>query len=233
MDVVVLAGGFGTRLRSLVPDVPKPMAPVAGRPFLELLLGSLARKGVKRVVVSLGHLADVVVGHFGSNFDGMELVYEIEDHPLGTGGAIRVALSRCSGDAALVVNGDTFLDLELDQLLACWERNTRPMIVCRAVPDTSRYGRIEISGDQILAFAEKGKGGIGMINTGHYILPTQLLSDKSLPAAFSIETDYLARAVTEQRFDAFVTEGQFIDIGIPDDYSRAQTELAHLANLCH
>lgn len=232
MDVVVLAGGFGTRLKDLVPGVPKPMAPVAGRPFLELLLSSLARKGVKRAVLSLGHMAEVVVGHFGDSFAGVELVYEIEDAPLGTGGAIKAALGRCHGAAALVVNGDTFLDLELDQLLACWKMKMRPLIVCRLVPDTSRYGRIETAGERILAFAEKGKGGPGMINTGHYVFPTGLLKDERFALAFSIETDYLARAVREREFDAFVTDGQFIDIGVPDDYRRAQRELLDLANLC-
>ena len=187
---------------------------------------------MKRVVLSLGHLAEVVVRHFGNSFSGVELVYEIENAPLGTGGAIRAALGRCHGEAALVVNGDTFLDLELEQLLACWKVKMRPLIVCRLVPDTSRYGRIETAGDRVLSFAEKGRGGPGMINTGHYVFPTKLLKYEHLPLVFSIEADYLARAVTEQNFDAFVTDGQFIDIGIPDDYRRAQRELLGLASLC-
>jgi D-glycero-alpha-D-manno-heptose 1-phosphate guanylyltransferase len=181
---------------------------------------------VRRAVLSLGYLADSVVQHFGRSFAGIDLVYEIESQPLGTGGAIRASLRRCAGDAALVVNGDTFLNLEIDRLCTHWEHCRRPIIVGRLVTDTARFGRIETVGGRVVTFAEKGKGGPGMINTGHYVLPTTLLDDVALPQSFSIETDYLAGAVSQRRFDSFVTEGQFIDIGIPDDYLRAQHELA-------
>ena len=122
MEAVVLAGGLGTRLRALAPNVPKPMVPVAGRPFLEILLAALARKQCGRVVLSLGYKAEMVVDHFGDRFAGMELVYEIEQIPLGTGGALRRALVQCQSDHVFVLNGDTYLDLEVDKIEADYRR---------------------------------------------------------------------------------------------------------------
>ena len=230
MDAVVLAGGFGTRLRSVVPDLPKPMAPVAGRPFLEILLIMLARKGVRRAVLSLGYQADVIVRHFGSNFNGIELSHEIETEPLGTGGALRAALARCENEAALVVNGDTFLDLELDDLRTRWQAQRQPLIVGREVPDTARFGRLDINGTRLQGFAARGAGGPGVINMGHYVLPLGIFSAQSnLPKQFSFEADFLAPQAAALGFEVFVTEGLFIDIGVPQDYARAQTELAAYA----
>ena len=227
LEAVVLAGGFGTRLRAVVPDLPKPMAPVAGRPFLEILLSMLARKGVQRAVLSLGYQADLIVHHFGGRYAGIELVSEIETEPLGTGGALRAALSRCESDAALVVNGDTFLDLELDALAARWLRRRAPLIVGRAVEDTARFGRLDVSGDALLGFAARGAGGPGVINMGHYVLPTALFEGQgALPKSFSFEAGFLALRARELGFEIFVTEGLFIDIGVPEDYARAQRELA-------
>jgi len=226
MEAIVLAGGLGTRLRHIVPDLPKPMAPVAGRPFLEIVLTSLANKGFKRVVLSLGYLADKVVAHFGNWFAGMELVYEIEQYPLGTGGAVRGALERCLADHVYVLNGDTFLDLEIGPLEAQWQTNGNPIIVAREVPDTLRYGRLDISKEQVCGFLEKGTDGPGLINAGCYVLPRDILNEFEIGKAFSLEIDFLAEAVKGRRFDVFVTNGHFIDIGVPEDYHRAQTELA-------
>jgi len=226
MEAIILAGGFGTRLKQVVPDLPKPMAPVAGRPFLEILLASLARKGFRRAVLSLGYLAEKVTSHFGDRFAGMALIYEIEPTPLGTGGAVRRALMRCNADHVFVFNGDTFLDLEAQHVESHWNGHHAPIIVAREVPDTARYGRLATANGQILGFAEKGAGGRGLINAGCYVVPAGILNGFEPDRAFSLETDFLAKAVATQRFDVFVTEGRFIDIGIPEDYARAQTELA-------
>lgn len=226
MEAIVLAGGFGTRLRQVVPDLPKPMAPVAGRPFLEILLTALARKGFGRVVLSLGYMSEKVVEYFGDRFAGIELVYEIEDTPLGTGGAIRQALGRCSADHVFVFNGDTYLDVEASAVEAHWLAQRVPIIVAREVPDTSRYGRLDTANSRVLRFREKGLAGPGLINAGCYVLPSTILDAFPRGTAFSLEADFLAEAITQQRFDVFVTKGQFIDIGIPEDFERAQTELA-------
>lgn len=226
MEAIILAGGFGTRLRQVIHDLPKPMAPVAGRPFLEILLTSISRKGFSRVVLSLGYMSEKIVAYFGDRFAGMELVYEIEDTPLGTGGAIRQALQRCTSDHVFVFNGDTYLDVEAADVEAQWLAHRFPIIVARQVPDTSRYGRLTTAQDRLLGFSEKGLAGPGLINAGCYVLPKNILEKFPRGAAFSLETDFLANEVSRQRFEVFVTKGQFIDIGIPDDYQRAQTELA-------
>jgi len=226
MEAIVLAGGFGTRLRALVPDTPKPMAPVAGKPFLEILLQALAQKGFKRVVLSLGFLAYKVTEHFGARFAGMDLHYVVEDQPLGTGGAVRLALVSCLRDHVFVFNGDTFLDLEVDSVEAAWQADKRPIIVSRQVPDTSRYGRLLTAADRVTGFAEKGASGPGLINAGCYVFARDQLDSFALNHNFSLEADYLAPAVQRIAFKAFVTQGLFIDIGVPDDYLRAQTILS-------
>lgn len=228
MEAVVLAGGFGTRLRAVVADVPKPMAPIAGRPFLERLLGSLARRGVTRAVLSLGYMAEMIQAHFGSRFQGVDIVCEIETTPLGTGGALKKALARVQGDAALVVNGDTFLEVDVAALAARWQRDHRPLIIGRAVDDTERYGRLQLEGSRLTGFAEKGLRGPGVINTGHYLLPPTLFDGFALPETFSFETDFLVPHIGRIGMEVFLTEGHFIDIGVPEDFLRAQTELAHV-----
>ena len=229
MEAVVLAGGFGTRLQALFPDVPKPMAPIRGRPFLEILLMTLARNGFSRVVLSLGYRAELIKSHFGNRFEQMSLIYEIESVPLGTGGAIRAALQHCLSDPVFVFNGDTYLDLEVAQVQAVWRRSQIPIIVAREVADTARFGRLQTDGDRVTGFLEKGLGGRGLINAGCYVLPRDALDHFELGSHFSIETDYLERAVREQLIGLFITSSVFIDIGVPEDYQRAQILLAEQA----
>lgn len=227
MEAIVLAGGFGTRLRQLVPDLPKPMAPIGGRPFLEILLKSMAEKGFSRVILSLGYMADRVIDYFDSkNYAGMALAFEVEDIPLGTGGAVRRAMRRCQDDHIFVLNGDTYVDIEACELEAHWQSNHAPIIVAREVADTARYGRLKAERGRVTAFLEKGADGPGLINAGCYVLPASSLDGFVSNQAFSLEVDFLAKAVSTQRFDMFVTHGRFIDIGVPDEYIRAQTELA-------
>ena len=228
MEVVVLAGGLGTRLRHVVPDLPKPMALVSGRPFLEIVLGTLARKGFGRVVLALGYKAECIADHFGAVFAGMELAYEIEPYPLGTGGALRQALRRCTSDHVFVLNGDTYIDLEVDAIEAQWQRHRLPIIVARDVSDTARYGRLEVAGDRVVGFAEKGSSGRGLINAGAYVFPADIAGEFPGDDAFSLENDFLAHAVVRTPIQYFVSGGHFIDIGVPEDYARAQVELAEI-----
>lgn len=225
---VVLAGGFGTRLRSVVSDVPKPMARVAGRPFLELLLAHLARNGFCRIVLSVGYLAETIRDHFGDSWRGLEIDYAVESEPLGTGGAIRAALARCDGDHAYVFNGDTYLALDCAGTDALWARTRTPIIVGRRVDDTARYGRLEVDADgRILRFLEKAaSGGPGLINAGAYVLPRAIVEAFPPAERFSFETDFLREAVDRRVFLTYETDAEFIDIGTPDDYARAQILLA-------
>ena len=226
MEAIVLAGGFGTRLRQVVADIPKPMAPIAGSPFLSILLGSLAKKGFSRVVLSLGFMAEKISDHFGARFAGLDLAYVVEDIPLGTGGAIRIAAEACTQDHVFIFNGDTYIDLEANLLEQQWQAKRNAIVVGKWVADTSRYGRLVVDGDRITSFTEKGIAGPGLINAGCYVLATNALARFPLNQPLSIETDYLVAEVAQETVEVFVTDGMFIDIGVPEDYARAQTLLA-------
>lgn len=227
MEAIILAGGAGTRLRPVVPDLPKPLAPVAGRPFLEILLESLSRKKFRRAVLSTGYMADKISSYFGDHFERMELAYAVEQTPLGTGGAVRLGMTHCSGDHVFVFNGDTFLDLEASAVEAHWQTHHFPIIVACHVNDTVRYGRLETGDGCVRAFLGKGVPGPGLINAGSYVLPKGILDVFAVGKPFSLEKDFLSEAVGGNRFDCFTTHGRFIDIGVPEDYARAQIDLAH------
>lgn len=231
MEAIILAGGLGTRLKQVVPNLPKPMAPVAGRPFLEILLSSLSSKGFSRIILSLGFKAERIISYFGDRFQNLEIIYEVETSPLGTGGAMRAALQHARTHQVFVFNGDTFLDLEIAEIAAFWKQNDTPIIVAREVSDAARYGRINVVADQVTGFQEKGVSGCGLINAGCYLIPRNLLDSMDIGESFSFETDFLVEAVKHKRFCVFVTHGFFIDIGIPVDYTRAQTELVRFIEL--
>jgi D-glycero-alpha-D-manno-heptose 1-phosphate guanylyltransferase len=228
MEAIVLAGGMGTRLRKVVSDLPKPMAPVAGRPFLEILLHSLAAKGFSRVILSTGYLAEQISSHFGRCFADIELEYSVETEPLGTGGAVAQASRFVREDHFFVFNGDTFLDLEANVVDALWQRSREPVIVAREVEDTVRYGRLDTAQGHVVHFSEKGQPGPGLINAGCYVFQTDQFSDIKLGKRFSLESDYLAPLVERTAVALHVTSGLFIDIGVPSDYARAQHLLADL-----
>jgi D-glycero-alpha-D-manno-heptose 1-phosphate guanylyltransferase len=223
MEVIILAGGFGTRLKKEVPNLPKPMAPIAGRPFLEILLKSLSEKGFSRIILSLGYMSEKIVNYFGDNFLGMDLIYVIEDRPLGTGGAIRKSLEKCNDDHVLVLNGDTFIDIDVKGIEEQWQKYSVPIIVACTVPDTLRYGRLKVNNGRVTGFSEKNMSGEGLINAGCYLLPVNLLEKYPEGESFSFETDFLYDAVNKYRFDCFMLQSVFIDIGVPEDFERAQT----------
>jgi D-glycero-alpha-D-manno-heptose 1-phosphate guanylyltransferase len=222
MEAIVLAGGLGTRLRSVVSDVPKPMAPVHGRPFLAFVLDRLADAGFARVVLAAGYRHEALRAHFGETYRCLDLTYSIEAEPLGTGGAIRLALDRGGAHDVFVLNGDTYLDVDFGSMLAAHARaeTMLTMAVCR-VPDAARYGALELEGDIVRRFAEKRSAGPGWINGGTYVMSRALRGRFPNAAAFSFERDFLAPEVERIRPAAFRASGRFIDIGTPADYERA------------
>ena len=228
MEVIVLAGGFGTRLQSVVSDVPKPMADIGGKPFLEYLMSRLAHGGAARFVLSVGYKAQVIVDYFGSSFLGIPVEYEIESVPLQTGGAVRRALTSCYGDHALVCNGDTYIELNIASVEECWQDNRSSVIVGVDVPDMSRYGMLRVKGELVVGFGEKKGAGPGLINAGCYVLSADALDHFELDKAFSLESEYLLPEAVAHRLHLFRTSGMFIDIGIPDDYEKAKRLLTHL-----
>lgn len=226
MEAIILAGGLGKRLKSVVTDVPKPMAPVAGRPFLAILLEHLSKQGFTSAILSVGYKYEIIVAEFGEHFQGIKIRYAIEEEPLGTGGAIKIAMKLATEQQVFVLNGDTFVDVDyremLDSHLACGSKLTVSTI---NVDDSNRYGSLLVHGQTITGFLEKGVVGPGLINAGVYIMASDLFDGMILPKVFSFEQEILMGKVGELHPHAFWTVGRFIDIGIPQDYERAQKSL--------
>lgn len=220
-DAVILAGGLGTRLRAVVSDVPKPLAPVAGRPFLAWLLDRLAREGVARVVLSTGHLGHLIRDAIGNAHGGMDVLHAHEESPLGTGGATYAALALCEGERAFVLNGDTWLDADL-RAMAGAAPSADIVIAARAVEDRARYGSLRVEGDRVTGLEEKGATGPGLINGGILLLLRDLPARRPHAAPFSLETALLA-APAGLDVRAFPAPGRFLDIGTPEDFAAAQS----------
>jgi len=225
-EAIILAGGLGTRLASRLDGLPKAMAPVGGRPFLEILLSQLERARFTRVLLSVGHLRTAIQDHFGASFRGLHLDYVIEEDPLGTGGAIRKAMSQATEEHVLVMNGDTFLQADYGAMVRSHvaEQAELTMAISHQ-PDIARYGGVLVEGERIVGFQEKGHSGPGWINAGSYVLPRGMQWPPSLPERFSFELDFLAPVIGRLTPAAYKVEGFFLDIGIPEDLDRAQREL--------
>lgn len=227
---VVLAGGRGTRLASVVADRPKPLAPVDGEPFLLRLLDQLAAAGCARVVLCTGHLGDQIEAELGREHAGMALCYSREARPLGTGGALRLALPLLQADSVLVLNGDSYVDVDLAGFVARARHRGGAALLAVAVADTMRYGRLEFAaapdagaaGDAslVVGLREKGVPGPGAINAGIYWLPRLVLAGLPADEPLSFETDVLPQLVATG-LPAERHEAPFLDIGVPADYAAA------------
>jgi D-glycero-alpha-D-manno-heptose 1-phosphate guanylyltransferase len=231
-EAIILAGGFGTRLRSIVSDVPKPLAPVGNRPFLAWLLDALAEQGMRRTILATGFMGEEVAAALGIEWRGMRLEYSQEAQPLGTGGAIAQAAGRLQGDAFFVLNGDTWLALDYTAFDRQVGRlGARLGIALASVPDVSRYGAVRVEqGDQVSGFVEKGQAGPGYINAGVYRVDRTLLADFPAVSGFSFETEVLIPLVAREAVAAYTHTKAFIDIGVPEDYQRAQREFGTLSD---
>lgn len=230
-EAVILAGGLGTRLRSVVADRPKVMAEIAGRPFLTFLLDQLLSVAIERVVLCTGYKAELVSSVLGQSYRGLTLDYSEETEPLGTGGALRLALPRLSAETVLVMNGDSYCAADLNRFRATHSaRGATASLLLTEVPDTSRFGRVEYLPDgQVTAFSEKGQvTGRGWINAGIYLLRRELLATVETGRAVSLEREVFPRWITEQRLFADPLGTRFLDIGTPESYAAAETFLATL-----
>ena len=226
MQAIVLAGGFGTRLRARVSEVPKPMAPIGGRPFLEYLLDRLHKAGCTHAVLATGYLHGVIEQHFGSSYRGMAVSYSQETTPLGTGGAVLQALRGLPDEPALVMNGDTWLNQDLASFVS-WARERAPAdcVLLRRVDDIARYGSVLLEGERIVRFGEKNGSGPGLINAGIYWLHSASFERYVFPPSFSLENDHFQAHLAALDLRGMVTDAPFIDIGVPEDYDRAQIEI--------
>jgi len=227
VKAIVLAGGLGTRLARVTGEIPKPMAPIGSRPFLEYLLDYLIEQGSEAAVLAVSYKWEAIREHFGSVYRGMPLKYSVEDEPLGTGGAIRQALELIPDDEVVVLNGDTLFRVDLGSL-ANAHRNSmaRLSIALKQVADCGRFGRIEVSTDGVITnILEKSTAGPGWINGGIYMLNRGLFTDFPMPPRFSFEQDLVELNIDRIRPLAFQSKAYFIDMGIPEDYERAQSEI--------
>lgn len=229
MEAIILAGGLGTRLSSRLTNVPKSMAPVGGRPFVKILLDQLITAGFGRVILSVGHLRHVLVEELRESYRGLSIEYAIETTPLGTGGAIRNALAHAQEGFVLTLNGDTYLSVNFQDMMGFHCSSDRPMTMAvTEVPDTGRYGGVIVRDQRVFGFIEKGRRGPGLINAGAYILSRDFPWPESLPERFSFESDVLSPYVERICPAAFIYEGYFLDIGVPEDLDRAENELGTL-----
>jgi D-glycero-alpha-D-manno-heptose 1-phosphate guanylyltransferase len=226
-EAIILVGGLGTRLRGVISDVPKPLAPVCGRPFLAYVLDALSRQAIRRVVLATGYRGDQVEAAIGSSWDGMEIVYSREPEPLGTGGAIARAAGRIAGGSFFVLNGDTFVDLDYAAFATASAKQDAQLGMALAqVHDIARYGAVEISDGRVRGFVEKGREGPGYINAGVYWVDKALLETMPETARFSFETEVLVPYSCAAPVVAFTQTSRFIDIGVPEDYARVHSFFA-------
>jgi len=221
-EAIILAGGLGTRLRTIVNDVPKCMAPIHGIPFINFIISYLINEGVTRFILSLGYKSDVVIDYVSKTFKGTDISYVIEDNPLGTGGAIQLACNKVKGSNVLVLNGDTLFNIDIKSFLAFHQsKNADFSAALKEMKDFSRYGSVELAADGSLqAFNEKQFCEKGLINGGIYALKVKSLLDEKLPEAFSFEKDFLEKNIGTKQFYGLPCDYYFIDIGIPEDYTR-------------
>ena len=220
---IILAGGLGTRLRGVIGEVPKPLAPVQGRPFIAWQLDMLAAQGITTVVLATGYRAAMFREALGERWQGMRLVHAPEPEPLGTGGAIAHAAQVSGGGPALVINGDTFLRLDLRHFSTVMPQSGAWCgLALVGVADTARYGALHVVDGRVLAIHEKGPAGPGLINGGWYWLSAQALQALPVGQTCSFERDVLPGWLDQQRVLAYTDAEDFIDIGVPGDYARAQ-----------
>jgi D-glycero-alpha-D-manno-heptose 1-phosphate guanylyltransferase len=223
VEAIVLAGGLGIRLRSVVTGLPKPMAPIGNKPILEYILKYLEKNGIKRVVLSVGYEWEVIKQYFGNSFNGLELIYSVEDEPLGTGGAIKKAISQVFTEQVYIVNGDTFFNVDLKKLTL--KNNSKLMLSLKHMEKFDRYGCVETDLNSVVtAFKKKGYKEIGNINGGVYLASKDVFKNFNLKNIFSFE-EFMQKNVKELNISSTIFENYFIDIGIPEDYEKAKSEI--------
>ena len=234
MEAILLCGGLGTRLRSVVSDRPKPMADIAGKPFLHYLVKMLSESGVRHLIFALGYMGEQIEAYFQSGEEyGLSISYSYEDSPLGTGGAIRNALSKVSGENVLVLNADTYFRTDYESLLREQLKNKVAMtIASRKIEDISRYGAIlkdesgrilrwneKMSSDQVEALRP------GEINGGIYVMQKSLI-EKIPEGKQSLENDCIPAWLEDGLYlQAVPSDGYFMDIGIPEDYAQFKEDV--------
>ena len=226
-EAIILAGGLGTRLRSAVPELPKCMASVAGKPFLYYIISHLKNQGIERFIFAIGYKSNPIIEYIQQSFSNIKHVFSKEDEPLGTGGAIKNACSQVLQKTVLVVNGDTLFSININELIAFHDMcGADCTLSLKPMKHFDRYGVVELNPDySVRSFKEKKNYESGLINGGVYALHSQRFLEEDLPVKFSFEKDYMEKKFNTNKMYGVIQEKYFIDIGTPEDYNKAQLEL--------
>ncbi len=227
-EAIILAGGLGTRLREAVPELPKCMAPVAERPFLFYVINYLRSQGIEKFIFSLGYKHEVIEAYLAEQFATLIFQIAIEASPLGTGGAIQLALTKATEENILVVNGDTLFKGDLKSAANFHsEKNAECSLLLKPMNNFDRYGVVETNTEsKVISFKEKQLYTTGNINAGVYLINQEKFLALQFPEKFSFENDYLNKYYATNNIFGLIQNTYFIDIGIPEDFARAQIELA-------
>jgi len=233
LEAIILAGGFGTRLQPVILDVPKSMALINNRPFLEYQLDYLITQGVHKAVLSVGYQRDVIIEHFRNRYRSLEIDYAVEEEPLGTGGGVRLSFWKIKSNWAFVLNGDSIFHLDLRSFLEKHRKKKADItIALRRLEQTGRFGQVTLNRNhRISGFSEKNStAGPGFINGGVYVINKTFLMEPFFRGKFSIAKDCFERFYPTARFFGFPSDGYFIDIGIPEDFNKAQHDFKRFKN---
>lgn len=228
IKAIVLAGGFGTRLKHITKDTPKPMAPINGVPFLAFVLDHLIKYGITDITLAVSYKRDVIKDYFKDSYHDASIRYSVEDTPLGTGGAIVKAIDGATDADYLIINGDTLFPVNIGEMYQDFISSPANIqIAVKHMDETGRYGRIDFDEKNVVQkFVEKGENVPGYINGGIYILNPVILSSFEDGQTFSFEDKVLTKNIKSNHTIVYSSEEYFIDIGIPDDYERAKKEIS-------
>ena len=226
-EAIILAGGFGTRLKETVPNLPKSLAPISGTPFLKYVIEFLIANKIEKIIFSLGYMHEEISSFVKDNYKDLSVEFVVETEPLGTGGGISLALTKCEEKNVIVVNGDTFFNVDIQKLSAFHKQNVAMCTLSlKPMQHFERYGVVIIDKEgHIQSFLEKQFYTEGLINGGVYALNIDKFKELQMPKKYSFENDFLQKYYPSQKMMGIVMDNYFIDIGIKEDYTRAQTEL--------
>jgi len=223
IEVIILAGGFGTRLKSRVKDIPKPMAKVNGKPFLNYILDYLVGYNTQRVVFSLYYKANVIKQYFKNRYKDIEILYSIDHEAFGTGGSIKTALLHTREENVIIINGDTFFQVYLNDLLSIHIQNLNDITMSlKPMQNIDRYGSVKVDGSgRILSLKKQSQNTPGLIDGGVYIVNRRVIHYFKDKTHFSFN-DFINNNIRNLKIGSMTINELFIDIGVPEDYDRAQ-----------
>lgn len=230
-EAIILAGGLGTRLKSVVGDLPKTLAPVSGKPFLGYLLDYAKKQGIEKFIFALGYKSDLIEAFVKKYLPGNSYMFSLEQEPLGTGGAVYKACKEISGTDAMVLNADTYFSVSFLNLSIIHElQKASCTLALKPMKSFDRYGAVDLEHQVITGFSEKKYHASGLINGGVYALSAASFLQQSFPPAFSFEKDFLEKVYKGGKIMGMVSDAYFIDIGIPEDYERVQRQVSEMTD---